>query len=675
MASGTQTLRFRRPDPPKPAPPKPNRHTGILQDQLRRAARKPWVPDFQTAVQILLLVRVAGAMYSNIQDCDEVFNFWEPLHFLQYGHGFQTWEVTPTFAIRSWAYILLHMPAARLSSVLAPGKRPAFFAPRIFLAVLSTVCEVKFYRTVVEKINDRVGRYLFFTLLFNAGMWNAASAFLPSSFAMYATTLAFAFALEPSTIKNTRRTLCATMLFATGAIVGWPFALALSLPFVIEELFVLSGDKVDPALRANWMLARWRHLIMAGLVSALIFVPMVCIDSVAYGKWTIVPWNIVQYNIFGGSERGPDLYGTSPWYFYILNLFLNFNILLVLAFASLPSLAITYHVDRKRLGLAKPGPNESSPFTILAFRLAPLYLWASILTSQAHKEERFMFPAYPLICFNAAVTIYLLRGWLEVTYIYVTKSPYKASKSNIFSTTTLSIILVSGLLSISRILALWHYYHAPLSVFSHLEAFELPRLLNDTGLLPPLPAGVEESDRPSIDLTALKQFDLKLCLGKEWHRFPGHYLVPNVVSVDFVKSDFEGLLPAHFRSGNIAGEPWWDRKGSKITPADLNDLNKEVQDYYVPVENCDYLVDLDFPQHPTSSGNEPRYAVDEQTWERVTCLPFLDASQSSRVARTLWVPGRWWQSKNEYGDYCLLKNRERVGAKERDFITRTYGGK
>ena len=89
---------------------------------------------------------------------------------------------------------------------------------------------------------------------------------------MYATTLAFAFALEPSTVTNTRRTLYATMLFATGAIVGWPFALALSLPYVFEELFVLSGDKVDPASHTNWMLARWRRFIMADLVSALIFV-------------------------------------------------------------------------------------------------------------------------------------------------------------------------------------------------------------------------------------------------------------------------------------------------------------------------------------------------------------------------------------------------------------------
>jgi len=281
-----------------------------------------------------------------------------------------------------------------------------------------------------------------------------------------------------------------------------------------------------------------------------------------------------------------------------------------------------------------------------------------------------MFPVYPLVCFNAAVAIYLLRGWLEVAYVRVTKSPYKASKSIIFSATTFSIILVSGLLSISRVLALWHYYHAPLVILTRLETLELPRLLNDTGLLPILPASVEQDDVPYTDFTILKQFDLKLCLAKEWHRFPGHYLVPDAVSVDFVKSDFQGLLPAHFRSGNVRSEPWWDRKGSRHTSAGLNDLNKEIQEYYVPVETCDYLVDLDFPQHPTSSSYEPRYTVDHHTWERVACLPFLDASHSSLVTRIFWVPGRWWQSRNEYGDYCLLKNRERVAMKERDFIAR-----
>ena len=46
---------------------------------------------------------------------------------------------------------------------------------RIFLAIISSLCEVTFYRAIVERINYRVGRYVFFMLLFNAGMWTAAS--------------------------------------------------------------------------------------------------------------------------------------------------------------------------------------------------------------------------------------------------------------------------------------------------------------------------------------------------------------------------------------------------------------------------------------------------------------------------------------------------------------------
>ncbi|KAH7916464.1 glycosyltransferase family 22 protein [Hygrophoropsis aurantiaca] len=671
MASNTQTLRLRRTEGEKPVVPQFARHSGILQDQLRRSARRPWNPDFSTAVRILLLIRVAGAMYSNIQDCDEVFNFWEPLHYLDHGNGFQTWEVTPTYSIRSWAYILLHVIPARLPVSLGLGKRPAFFGVRIFLAVISTLCEAKLCRTVVEKINERVGRYLFFMLLLSAGMWNATAAFLPSSFAMYTTTLAFSYSVEPPSISNKRRTLFSTLLFATGAIVGWPFALALAIPFVYEELFVLGADRVEPSARSSWMNSRWTRLFSAGLMASLILVPVVAIDSVAYGKWTIVPWNIVRYNIFGGSERGPDLYGTSPWYFYILNLLLNFNILVPLAFASLPALAVTYRIDRKRLGLIKPGPDQSSPFTLLVLRLAPLYVWTGILTAQAHKEERFMFPAYPLICFNAAVTLYLLRGWMEVAYISVTKSSYQASRSIMFSTMTILVIVTAGLISISRTLALWHYYHAPLSTFARFEAHELPRLLNVTGLLPLQPPGMEESEKPSIDLSPIKEFDLRVCLGKEWHRFPGHYLVPDGIRVDFVKSEFDGMLPAHFEARAV--DSWWDRSGTRKTPARLNDLNKEVPEYYVPVETCDYLVDLDFPQHPVSSIHEPRYAIDEKTWDRVLCLPFLDAAHSPLLTRTLWIPSHTWENMNHYGDYCMLRNKAKVGAKEREIAARVLG--
>lgn len=145
----------------------------------------------------------------------------------------------------------------------------------------------------------------------------------------------------------------------------------------------------------------------------------------------MVPWNIVKYNIFGGSERGPELYGTSPWSFYFLNLVLNFNILVPLSLLALPALVVTYFIDRKRLGFYKPSSDQTSPFTILTIRIAPFYIWLGILTFQSHKEERFMFPAYPLLCFNAAVTLYLMRGWQEVAYVKLTNSPYRVSFTNI----------------------------------------------------------------------------------------------------------------------------------------------------------------------------------------------------------------------------------------------------
>lgn len=40
----------------------------------------------------LLAVRLLSAGLNTVHDCDEVFNYWEPLHFLLHGYGLQTWE-------------------------------------------------------------------------------------------------------------------------------------------------------------------------------------------------------------------------------------------------------------------------------------------------------------------------------------------------------------------------------------------------------------------------------------------------------------------------------------------------------------------------------------------------------------------------------------------------------
>ena len=67
-----------------------------------------WLPETNTAFRILMSVNLCYALTSYISDCDETFNYWEPLHHLMYGEGFQTWEYSPLYAIRSWAYIFIH---------------------------------------------------------------------------------------------------------------------------------------------------------------------------------------------------------------------------------------------------------------------------------------------------------------------------------------------------------------------------------------------------------------------------------------------------------------------------------------------------------------------------------------------------------------------------------------
>jgi len=335
----------------------------------------------------------------------------------------------------------------------------------------------------------------------------------------------------------------------------------------------------------------------------------------AYGKLTVTSWNIVSYNLFGGDERGPNLYGTEPSTFYLRNLLLNFNILLPLALISIPGLVVTYAIDTRRLG-PKVSADESSPFTVLAFKLAPFYLWLGILSAQEHKEERFMFPAYPLLCFNAAVSVYLIRGWMESVYVKITKSPYQvgicpygtillliifqASQTPLFSRFTASIVFFTCLLSVSRICANWYYYHAPLEIFYRFEAEEIKSLLNSTGLivppLAPLDADLGYHERRAeenreIDLTVVRELDLTLCLGKEWYRFPSHYLVPNGIRVEFIQSDFNGLLPGHFGEGDSVSvnvsdaiaekSAWWPRPETRLIPVHQNDMNRAEPSHYV----------------------------------------------------------------------------------------------
>jgi alpha-1,2-mannosyltransferase len=622
-------------------------------------------------------------------------------------------------------------------------QRTAFFATRILLGFTSSLCEASLVTAVAEAINTRVAKYMLVMLLFSAGMFESSTALLPSTFTMYTSTLALSYSFYPSRSgrklfpSNTslaytpaHRTVIATFSFALGALVGWPFALVLSLPFVFEELFVSSGLLVPSARYVNLIKMRLFKWSRAVLYAALIAVPLIIIDTLAYARFTLVPLNIIVYNILSSRRgAGPELYGVEPWFFYLFNLLLNFGPALPLALVSLPAVLFTMWYEPKRFAAIEVSKEDqkdhdtsatklqgSSETTLLVLRLAPLYLWLGLLTLQPHKEERFMIPAYPLLCFNAAITLSLARGWLERWYTNVTKSPYRASKTYLFTAFTSFALLVTSLFCLSRVIQLSQSYRAPISLLNHLHYHELPRVvaqlwpLEQSSIvqdrlrngLPPVFTEAElagassqrqyessgiEKEAPLVDLKLLTTHNLgneellRLCYGKEWFRFPATYLVPDGVSVDFVKSEFDGILPKHFKRAQddtditIASGldiwlgwiwPWKD--WTRVVHSSFNDMNREEPDQYVDVDTCDYLVDVDFPHSAVTSKLEPRHVRDGQRWTPVKCLPFLDNVGSrappnsgvkdkvrSVLDRVLWLPKALRGNTNRYGDYCLLR--------------------
>lgn len=137
-------------------------------------------------------------------------------------------------------------------------------------------------------------------------------------------------------------------------------------------------------------------------------------------------------------------------------------------------------------------------------------------------------------------------------------------------------------------MALWNYYHAPMSAVYALEFTEIPRILNDTGMVLLPPPDVNTEDLPRPDHSSIRDFGLRFCVGKEWYRFPGHFLVPDGIRVDFVKSEFNGLLPGHFGEGeqkhiifeDKVESTLWPHEATKFVPAGLNDLNREEPSHY-----------------------------------------------------------------------------------------------
>lgn len=94
-------------------------------------------------------------------------------------------------------------------------------------------------------------------------------------------------------------------------------------------------------------------------------------------------WNFIQYNVVGGGDSA--LYGVEGPAYYLRNGLNNFQLLLPLALAA-PALAAA---------AGRGGLGGGAPRLLLC--VSPLYVWLAAITALPHKEERFLYVAYPLV--------------------------------------------------------------------------------------------------------------------------------------------------------------------------------------------------------------------------------------------------------------------------------------
>ncbi|KAH0864039.1 hypothetical protein HID58_081250 [Brassica napus] len=486
----------------------------------------------------LCYLRYMSATSNIVHDCDEVFNYWEPLHYLLYKSGFQTWEYSSNFALRSYLYILFHELAGRPASWwFGDDKVRVFYAVRLFLGLVSAVSDTILVVALSRKYGKRIATYAVAMLCLTSGCFFASTSFLPSSFSMYAMSLSSGLLLF-------EKYAMAVAVSVFGVILGWPFSILAFLPIVVYAL-----------------VKRFKQAFISGAATSILLLGLsVLVDHYYYKRWTSSVLNLLIYNVLGGGES--HLYGTE-------------------------------------------GPLRKYDRCLLVV-ISPMYIWLAFMSLQPHKEERFLYPIYPLICVSASVVIENIPELFREKYS--TRESLLVTITKYIRPVILGLILCA---SHARTFSLINGYSAPLEVYKLLEHHD------DAG-----PGSV-------------------LCVGSEWHRYPSSFFVPDYISeVRWIDDGFRGLLPFPFNS---------TLGGTAASPSYFNNKNQASDEQFLKnIETCTFLIELQLSRPYAYRGS------DLSTWEAIAVLPYLDRELSPAKYRSFFIPYKW-QEKNVFGKYIMLR--------------------
>ena len=387
--------------------------------------------------------------------------------------------------------------------------------------------------------------------------------------------------------------------------IGWPFCAVLFIPLGI---FAMIGAYFSGGIRSTTFL-----LLQTFVKAAMIQSIAMIVDRVQYGRWVCPTLNIFRYNTSGG---GDELYGTEPMSYYAWNMMLNWNAVAVAGAVSLPLLLVLPSSSSSQRGkkngvdgsIVNRDNDDNDPYHFWRERraqliLLPMYLWLAIVVPRPHKEERFLFPIYPMIAAGCALLLRRVFEYLPFDTWIIKKTKTSVNKrtsnhshhrhrNNEWMKTVVGLVILSPVacISVMRSVGLNDGYTSPLRIYRQLHR----RIIQ------------KQQSTETINIEKSKKHiaaSLRVCTCGEWYRYPSSYHLSSLTELSYLRSSFDGQLPGRFAPYGSSHHPGDgkigdDDKGNNgilkenREPSSFNDMNREENDRYVDIKDCSYVVEL-----------------------------------------------------------------------------------
>ena len=324
-----------------------------------------------------------ASQVNHIDDCDEVFGYYEPLHYLMSDQrvGLQTWEYAPSYSIRTYSFIYPFYVLMFPLQYMGCSKLFIFQVIRSVIGLCAAYSQTLFVQAIRDRIDKDVSSCTLFLILFSPGCFYCSTSYLPSAIGSSMVMLSSAHWMNHH--------YPASILFGSVAVLctGWPFIGLLLVPIGLSMIHNTISINPSSLVAASYSLLQ---LIMSGLcIVALVQLPVLLLDFKFYGRITSPTLNILRYNAIGGS--GDELYGVEPVSYYVRNLFLNMGLSWVLVLLS-PVMALllaflkwlTGH-RRDELSDTVDDVSRKDSFMLKTALYCQALLWIGVLFSRPHK--------------------------------------------------------------------------------------------------------------------------------------------------------------------------------------------------------------------------------------------------------------------------------------------------